>query len=271
MRVWVRGVGILGPGLEGWAKSAPVLRGDEPYSFRDLELPLPDILDGRERRRTSPSVRLALAVAKEAADSSGMPPGELAAIFGTSAGDGQVISRLLDDLTTAGRPISPTQFHNSVHNAAVGYWCIGTGSTKPSTSIAALDWTFPAALLKAASQAASEDVPVLLCVFDCPLPEPLHRVRRIEVPLGVALVLIPEPSDQSLAQLDISWQSGGPPQAEASANPEAIETTFRTNPAVLALPLLRSIAGGDPAVLSMDYPQHGSLRVAVSPLSAAPH
>ena len=265
MRVWARGVGILGPGLEGWRNSAPILRGSERYQFRDVDLPLPDILDGRERRRTSPSVRLALAAAKEAADQSGISPRDMAAVFGTSAGDGQVISRMLEDLAAPGRPISPTQFHNSVHNAAVGYWCIGTGSNMPSTSVAALDWTFPAALLKAASQSVSERTPVLLCVFDCPLPEPLHRLRRIEAPLGVALVIVPEPSPGALAELEICWESNGAPSGQALPVAQDIASVFQTNPAALALPLLRSIASGEAALLAMDYPQSGWLRVAVSP------
>lgn len=264
MRVWVSGVGILGPGLEGWGTAAAVLRGETPWQPRPLELPLPDILDGRERRRTSPSVRLALAVAKEASEGSGLPATALAAVFGTSAGDGQVIGRLLDDLTTPGRPISPTQFHNSVHNAAVGYWCIGTGSTKPSTSLAALDWTFPAALLKAAAQSASEKVPVLLCVFDCPLPEPLHRVRPIEMALGIGLVLLPEPGEGAVAVIDLEWGTDFRPQ-ELPLCPPEVAQAFRSNPTCLALPLLVALAGAEPLDYVMGYPDSGALHVTVSP------
>ena len=43
--------------------------------------------------------------------------------------------------------ISPTQFHNSVHNAAAGYWHIAAGSAAPSLSVGGHDGAFAAGLL----------------------------------------------------------------------------------------------------------------------------
>ena len=53
------------------------------------------------------------------------------------------------------RELSPTRFHNSVHNAPAGYWSIATQSREPSTSLCRDDESFQAALLEAA--AASRD------------------------------------------------------------------------------------------------------------------
>ena len=45
-----------------------------------------------------------------------------------------------DTLTLAGDPaaVSPIRFHNSVHNAAAGYWTIGTGCLRATTAISAV-------------------------------------------------------------------------------------------------------------------------------------
>ena len=50
------------------------------------------------------------------------------------------------------QPVSPTQFHNSVHNTAAGYWSIATGSQQPTTCLACHDATAAAALLKAMAE-----------------------------------------------------------------------------------------------------------------------
>ena len=48
--------------------------------------------------------------------------------------------------------VSPTRFHNSVHNAAAGYWTIGAGAMQPATAISAFDASFAQGLLEAMVQ-----------------------------------------------------------------------------------------------------------------------
>ena len=100
----------------------------------------------------------------------GLPPGAVRSVFGTSNGDGPVIHAILETLAGPDPQVSPTQFHNSVHNVAAGYWSIGAGSQEPAACLGCHDFTFAAALLKAAAEAAAERAPVLLCVYDAPLP-----------------------------------------------------------------------------------------------------
>ena len=133
---------VWGPGLEGWAASRPVLAGAMPYEPRLSPPPVPTILAPTERRRTGPVVRLALAVAQEAAQgaasSSGLPPGSLRSVFGSSNGNGVVVGGILEALAAAQegeRVVSPTAFHNSVHNAAAGYWSIATAGQQPATCL----------------------------------------------------------------------------------------------------------------------------------------
>src|SRR3546814_8269162 len=88
--------------------------------------------------------------------------------------------RISAELATPERIVSPTDFHNSVHNAAAGYWGIGTGSRAPSTTLAGYDASFALGLLEAGLQVVGDRRAVLLVVFDVPAPEPLLHARRSE-------------------------------------------------------------------------------------------
>ncbi|MBV8398228.1 MAG: beta-ketoacyl synthase chain length factor, partial [Acetobacteraceae bacterium] len=147
--LFVLGAGLWGPGLEGWAASLPVLQGRLDHVWRDCTPPTPTLLPLNERRRTGASVRLALAVALEASTHAGFAPGIVRSVFGTSNGEGPVIHAILASLADPDRQVSPTQFHNSVHNAAAGYWSIAARSQAAATCLGCHDATFAAALLKA--------------------------------------------------------------------------------------------------------------------------
>src|SRR6476660_4816522 len=116
MEVLVRGVGILGPGLPDWHSSMPVLLGKMPYRHAPVELlPVP-ALPHAERRRTGPPIRLALTTGLQALANSGLNAAEVMTVFASSGGDGQVIQEICEALATDQREVSPTRFHNSVHN-----------------------------------------------------------------------------------------------------------------------------------------------------------
>jgi len=260
MEVFVAGLGVLAPGLEGWPEAAAVLRGEQPRAARELVLAAPDILAGRERRRSTETTRLALNAAQEAVRQSGHPATDLAAVFGSANGSGLEAHLILQALTEPDMPVSPTLFHNSVHNSAVGYWCIATGCHRPSTSIACHDVTFPAALLKAAAQAKTEDSGVLLTVSDCPLPAPLSGKRPIEAAFAVALVLTPKRERRSLFRLGLAWRKAAADDAVTPLRePRDLVALWQGNPAARALPLLQSFACGSKAALTLAYPEGGRL------------
>ena len=169
----VAGVAVLGPGLPDWPTARAVLTGADTWQDSGVVLPPPALLSALERRRTGPVVRLAMAVASAAAASSGLAEAALRPVFATGNGDGITVGAILDAMVRPDGFVSPTQFHNSVHNAAAGYWSIGTGSSQPATCLGGHDWSFGGALLKAVAECAIEREPVLLCVYDMPLPAPL--------------------------------------------------------------------------------------------------
>ena len=256
-KVHVAGVGLLAPGLPGWEASRAVLAGYAPWQPGEVTLPPPAILSATERRRAGPVVRLALAVAGEAAAASGLPPASLRPVFGSANGDSVTVCAILDGLTDPAGFVSPTQFHNSVHNAAAGYWSIGTKSDRPATCLGCHDWTFGAALMKAVAECAAEREPVLLCLYDVPMPAPLDAKRPTEGLFGAAFVLVPEGSGLSVA---LVWQGQENPSRLVGGGDLA--TFAATNPAARSLALLQALAQGGG---TFDAPLlDGHLRVTVA-------
>ncbi|MBV8095757.1 MAG: beta-ketoacyl synthase chain length factor [Acetobacteraceae bacterium] len=218
-RAAILGMSVWGPGLEGWDASRPILAGLQDYVARESSPPPPSILSATERRRTGLAVRLALTAAQQASEMAGVSPGKVRAIFGTANGDGPVVHAILESLAGPDRVVSPTLFHNSVHNAAAGYWTIATRSHQPTTSLSCHDDTFAACLLKAALEVAKEPEPVLLVVYDAPLPEPLGSKRPTAAHFAAGLVLAPQHTTGARAELAIQYLAGQP--GRISAQPRA--------------------------------------------------
>src|SRR5882757_6921619 len=187
----IEGIGLLGPGLDGWTGSVALLEGRSPYIRQPTVVPIPDGLPPAERRRIGLVVKLALGVGLEAISNAGVEPDALPAVFASSGGDGENCHEICQALSHDERMISPTRFHNSVHNAAAGYWSIATRSKAASNALCAFDWSFAAGLLEAVTQVAVDQTRVLLVAYDSPYPQPLNAKRPIPGPFGVAFVLAP--------------------------------------------------------------------------------
>ena len=264
--VWIDGIGILGPGLEGWGQARTVLNCDTDYAPAPLTIAAPSIIPPRDQRRCSNTVRLALQVAQETIRAAGFDAAATPSVFAYTAGDGQVVHRLLTALSKPEKPVSPTDFHNSVHNAPAFYWALGTGCPEASTSISAARHCFAATLLKAACQCLADDTPVLMVCFDHPLPEPLAAAYPLTAPLGIGLALSPAPTANSKARLDLDWdtqgnESGTPPSAEALA------PLWSGNPAGHGLPLLEMIARVQSQEIRLPASPDATLRVQVACLN----
>jgi hypothetical protein len=153
--VALTGIGIAAPGLRDWETARAVLAGAARYAHAPLEPRVPDALPAAERRRAGPVTRLAIAVAQEAAAHAGADGTTLASVFASSDGDGETVHQICTALATDAPEISPTRFHNSVQNAASGYWSIAMQSRAPTTAVNGLDAVFASALLEAAVQRRS--------------------------------------------------------------------------------------------------------------------
>lgn len=252
MDAQIQGIGLFGPGLSGWDAAGPVLQGAVAFEMTDVVVPPPQALAPRERRRTSGGVRLALAAAGEAVAAAQADPKDLPAVFGWAHGDIAVAQKILIELATHERYVSPTDFHNSVHNVAAGYWAIATGSHQHGSSVAAARDTFPASLLKAMAQVHCEKRAVLLVVCDLPCPAPLDSVCHVDAPFGFAMVLAPADGCTGLARISVGYHNAA---AKAETGPRVAELRelAELNSAARALPLLEHLARRESAPLQVPY------------------
>lgn len=259
----VGGLGVLGPGFCNWPQAAAVLSGMQAYRAAPTVLPAPTILAAAERRRTGRVVKLALGVALEAVAEAGADPTKLASVFSSSGGDGDNCHELCQALALATREISPTRFANSVHNAAAGYWSIGTGAMAESNVLCAYDASFSAGLLEALSQIAADRVPVLLVAYDSEYPQPLRAKRPIPECFGVAMVLTPQENAGSLAKLSAAFTA-----AEPDRLPDAELESLRSSiPAARSLPLLKLLASRQAGSTILEYLDLLHVDVQVQPCS----
>lgn len=261
LTAYVDGIGFLGPGLADWTSAAPVLAGASGYLPQPTVVPALDVLPPAERRRTGRVVRIAITVGMQATAHARVDPAGLPTVFASSGGDGQICHELCEVLATGDRQVSPTRFHNSVHNAAAGYWSIATGAKAASIALSAYDASFAAGLLEAVTQAVVDGNAVLLIAYDAQYPEPLRAKRQIADAFGVALVLAPAASPASLARLTLSIAD-----AAASRMPDAPLEMLRSSiPAARSLPLLRQLARREPARVIIDYLDTQGIAVEVAP------
>jgi hypothetical protein len=184
-----------------------VLRGKAGPAAGASARPAPSLLAPTERRRAPDSVLLAIEVAQQAATMAARGPATMGAVFASAHGDLVINDYLCATLAQAPEQLSPTKFHNSVHNAPAGYWAIATGCMASTTALSAGDSSFAAGLLEAALLAQSEGAPVLFAACDLPACGPLADVVSCRTPFAVALVLSPR-RDRGGAALRLELRAG---------------------------------------------------------------
>ena len=235
----VEGIGLVGPGLAGWPPCARrALRTRAVRAHANVH----PFAGRASRRRAPPRGKGGPHFA------GGWPRGghccralraRHGSVFTSSTGDGENVHAICEMLASNDRMISPTRFHNSVHNAPSGYWGIATGAQKSADSLAAFDASFGAGMMEAMSRlAADPDEPVLLIAYDAPYPEPLNATRPIPDAFAVALALSSPQRSQHGAT--ITLEPGG--TSIDVLDDSQLEDLRRGIPAARSLPLLRLLA-----------------------------
>jgi len=257
----IESLALLGPGLPDWESARAVLRGERPYVHAPTAVPVPALLPPNERRRTGLAVKIALAVGAAALAQGARDASRVDTVFASSAADGDTCHAICEQLAGADRLISPTRFHNSVHNAPSGYWSIATRCMAPSTSLCGYDASFGAGLLEACAFLHAHGKPVLLVAYDAPYPEPLLAKRPVRDAFGLALLLAPQAGARALANLELTL-AGAAPEALAEAGLEALR---RKIPTARCLPLLRLLARGERGTAVIEYLGGPQLALQVAP------
>jgi hypothetical protein len=189
-------------------------------------------------------------------------------VFSASSGDGANCHEICQMLASSDRQISPTRFHNSVHNSAAGYWSIGAGAMETASVLCAHDASFGAGLLEAMAQVVADAVSVLLICADSAYPEPLHAARPVPGEFGVGLLLSPQRGTNSIARIGAGFSQLG---ADRLADPE-LEALRSGIPAARSLPLLQALAigaSGASGAVVLDYLEHSRLAVEIQPCGPA--
>ena len=96
MRVSLNAVGVLAPGLSDWETTSAVFAGQRAFVAATLPAPQPACLAPTERRRSSPTVRLAIAVAEQALQQTPLSPREMAMVFSSYEAAGLITHQLCE-------------------------------------------------------------------------------------------------------------------------------------------------------------------------------
>ena len=254
----IEGIGWWSNGLPSWADACAFARGGRAPEGAPAR-PSPQLLAANERRRAPESVAVALEVALAACTMAGRDPAALPSVFASTHGDLGITDYM--SATLAGddpASISPTRFHNSVHNAAAGYWTIGAGCMQPATALSAYDATIAQGLLEALVQLATGSAAVLLAAYDTGASGPLEAIADTRGTLGGALVLAAGDGDGHRLH---AWLEDG--TADAAIGP--LGEREAGNAMHPMLPLFDALAHAHPAALALHAGVGRVLRLDIAP------
>lgn len=233
----IAGVGFWTRGLPSWAAACAYL-ADGVLPAEAPAKPSPQLLAPNERRRAPETVAVALEVALAACTAAGRDPATLPSVFASTHGELAITDYMCQTLASDPHSLSPTRFHNSVHNAAAGYWTIGAGAMAPATAISAHDASFAQGLLEAMAQLATGTDAVLLVGYDSAAVGPLAEVAHSLGLLGGALLLVADPPP-GMPRLRARLQQA---TDLAVANDGALSRLVAGNAMLPMLPLFEALA-----------------------------
>lgn len=249
---FIDGIGFWASRMPGWESAAGILRGEVPPPAEPARRPAPSLLPPTERRRAPDTVAISLEVAARACESAAVDASRIASVFASTHGDLAISDYMCQTLAETPTLTSPTRFHNSVHNAAAGYWTIATGCYAPYTAISAFNDTFGEGLLEALTQVATDGAPVLYVAYDIEARGPMATIVPSRGLLAAALVLSPERTAASRARL--AWRvRPGQPAEITPARPASL-ALVDGNCMAPCLPLFEALAAG-----------HGLVEVSLAP------
>lgn len=269
MIVYLKSAGIVAPGIANWEEAVNVFTRISHYSPTPVEKKLATILPPNERRRATRVTQLAMyaALQTDTPEQNDRPLNQCLQVFCSSNGDLSTFHQISQALAMDGRPVSPTRFHNSVHNAPAGYWSIASQSKTPSTSITAFSDSFSSGLLEAAVQLIASDNKqhrdcLLVCYDEIPA-EPFQPQAHISAEFACALRLSVS-SDNALACMNIQIDHQSQPLT--SLSDPALEQLRQANPQAASLALLDAIARQDSKKILLPYFEQG-LEISLSAIA----
>ena len=238
----VLGVGAWGPSFRNWQDLQMLMSGQQ-LDDDGAKGPKPDVIPANERRRAPLPVRLAVETSAQACLDAGLEASELACVFVSGLGDTQLTDYMCKVLAGDNKALSPTKFHNSVHNAAAGYWTNSTECMQAANSVAGFTQSVSLTLIEALIQAQAEQRALLLTFYDAPSSPVLKELLKNELPFAVSMVIAPASvangKGQSLIASVQSEPASWPPQTWQGD----LHHCYAHNPVARILPFLELLTG----------------------------
>lgn len=192
--VYVRGLGLWTPGFSGTQAWCEENRNPEAMK------PEATLLKGPLKRRSTAVTRMAVEAFTQAATQANCDPASVPTIWATAHGEHSTAIHLLEMMHKGDGKLSPTHFHNSVHNTPGGYASIATRNVAPSTTLTGGSELVSAALFEAICLVDSLQCDIVLVFADEALKAPFD-VPGSDLPLALGFCLGPH-GDPSLARLE---------------------------------------------------------------------
>jgi Beta-ketoacyl synthase, N-terminal domain len=193
--VYVSGVGFWAPGYpdaRAWASGKESAVAGEPPAV---------LLAASLRRRASALTRMIAEVATQAAEQAAVDLARVPLVMGSALGELRCATDIIASFRDEGGLPSPTKFHNSVHNTAVGYLSMATGNRLGATAVAAGPDTVAVALIEAAMLVQERGGAALLLLADEEVPAALQRFGTYGS-AAVAFCLSAEPTPRTRTRLE---------------------------------------------------------------------
>jgi hypothetical protein len=254
--IYVNGVSVVAPGMEIPDELQEILKDNIKWIPIELSKMSPSALPANEARRTTTVIRLALKVIEAIKYES-----NTSVVFASSEGDLDITDKICKALATKEKMVSPTLFHNSVHNAPAGYFSIAANMKTPSVSLSAGDNTFSAGLIEAVSQVLVESSDVLLVSYDNITPADLNDFRHFDYPVGIAMLLSTSKKSSTIGSIDVSVVSEKVGVTQCFN--DSLEALREGNPIGLGLPLIESLVKGVKTEIIIPYLNQNQLLVKV--------
>lgn len=234
-------VGAWGSYFDNWDGLKQLLQGGALPEIKNKG-PKPQVIPANERRRAPLPVRLAVESSWQAAESANISPDELTCVFVSGLGDTDLTDYMCKTLASEHKELSPTKFHNSVHNAPAGYWTISTKTMSAANSVAGFEQSVSLTLLEAMVQCESEDVPLMVTFYDAPVSTVLKPLLKNEEAFAFSLIIYPMSYD--IEGLAISAQvenAGLTPWPSLQSSHSYIDALYQDNPSAKVLCLAELI------------------------------
>jgi len=259
----IASVGAWGSYFDSWESLQAILQGGNLPEVRNKG-PKPQVIPANERRRAPLPVRLAVESSWQAATCADISPETLTCVFVSALGDTDLTDYMCKTLASDHKELSPTKFHNSVHNAPAGYWTISTKTMSAANSVAGFEESVGLTLMEAMVQCESEGVPLMVTFYDAPVSSVLKPLLANQEAFAFSLIIYPMSADiQGIpirAKVDSQQRVAWP--ALQSKN-EYIASLYADNPSakILCLAELLGRQGGAKSNVNMPLSKGSSLAI----------